>query len=74
MFHLDRDKYFQILKAQGLSAALTALHRDQTGFEFETFEGQEGWQPASWDKLEDVRKLSRELWEIGLRHPEPDRK
>ena len=51
MLHLDREKYLQILRAQGLAAALTALHRDRDGFEFETFEGREGYQPKAWDTM-----------------------
>ena len=65
MFKLDREKYVGILKAQGLSEAITALHRDQNGFEFETFEGPEGYQPPMWEKLKEVHALSRELWALA---------
>ncbi len=58
----DREKYLSILKTEGLPAALTALHKDQERFEFETFEGTEGFQREMWDDLEAVRSFSRELW------------
>ena len=66
MFQLDREKYLNILRTQGLAAALTALHRDRDGFEFETFEGQAGYQPESWGHLLEVNQLSRELWDTAL--------
>ena len=66
MIHLDREKYLQILRVQGLAAALTALHRDRDGFEFETFEGREGYQPKSWSTLLEINQFSRELWDTAL--------
>lgn len=63
MFTLDKEKYLKILKTDGLSAALTTLHRDSWEWEHETFEGQAGWQPDMYEKLEEVRKFSRELWD-----------
>jgi len=65
-FHFDREKYLQILKAEGVQAALTALHRDTTGWEYEAFEGSKGYQPEMWQDLHQVRAFSRELWEIAL--------
>ncbi|RYZ68903.1 MAG: hypothetical protein EOP09_08665, partial [Proteobacteria bacterium] len=52
---LDRDKYFQILKIEGLSAALTTLHRDQEVLEFNTFEGRDGYIPEMYMRLEEFR-------------------
>jgi hypothetical protein len=66
MFKLNREKYLQILKNDGLPAALTTLHKDSERWEHETFEGPEGWQPEAWEALREVRAFSRELWEIGL--------
>lgn len=66
MFKLDREKYIQIMKSQGIEAAVTALHVDKNQFEIETFEGQDGYQREMWDYLEEVRKFSRELWDINL--------
>ena len=63
MFKLEREKYLQILKNEGLSSALTALHAESRELEFATFEGQEGYQPELWKELEEVRKFSRELWD-----------
>lgn len=62
MFMLDRDKYLKILKIEGLSAAITALHRDTERVEFEAFEGRQGYRPEVIEYLENVREFSRELW------------
>mgnify|MGYP001564510200 CR=1 FL=1 len=66
MLHLDREKYLQILRVQGLAAALTALHRDRDGFEFETFEGAQGYQPKAWTTMLEINQFSRELWDTAL--------
>ena len=63
---LDRQKYVSILKSEGISAALTALHRDIERVEFETFEGREGWKPELFEELKQIRGWSRELWDIHL--------
>lgn len=63
---IDKAKYIDILNVQGVNAALTALHKDTIDWEIESFEGQAGWQPALWEKLEEVRVFSRELWDMGL--------
>ncbi len=62
-FQLDRQKYLQIARAHGAGAALTALQLDTENWEKQTFEGDQGWNPALWRKLEEVRKFSRELWD-----------
>jgi hypothetical protein len=62
----DREKYLTILKANGLSAALTALHVDIERLEFETFEGREGWRPELFEELKQIRQFSRELWDSKL--------
>lgn len=66
MFKLDREKYLGILEREGLSAAITALHLEQERMEFETFEGEKGWQPELWTELEAVREFSRELWDRAM--------
>lgn len=63
---LDRSKYIEILKAEGLSAALTALHLDSERMEFETFEGRDGFRADLYAYLEEVRSFSRELWRVSL--------
>lgn len=62
----DREKYLMILQAEGLNAALTALHREIERLEFETFEGREGWQPEIFEQLKEIRTFSRELWDSQL--------
>jgi hypothetical protein len=63
---LDRAKYIEIVNSEGLSAALTALHRDSERIEFETFEGRDGFSPQLFEYLEEVRAFSRELWRVSL--------
>jgi hypothetical protein len=62
-FKLDKEKYLNILKSQSSQAALTQLHRDTDGWEFQAFEGKGGWQPKTWEALAEVRRFSREIWE-----------
>lgn len=69
---LDREKYFRILETRGLDAAITALHHDKEEMEFVTFEGEKGYQRQLWDNLEEVRTLSRELWDRSLDAPPRD--
>ena len=63
---LERVKYLDILKSEGLPAALTALHRDSERMEFETFEGRDGYRADLYAYLEEVRAFSRELWRVSL--------
>lgn len=63
---LDRQKYIEILKSEGLSAALTALHRDSERMEFESFEGRDGYRADLYAYLEEVRSFSRELWRVSM--------
>jgi len=63
----EREKYIEILRAEGINAAITALHRDTERWEIDTFEGTEGYQPQMWKELLGIREFSRELWEIALR-------
>ena len=69
MFQIDKQKYVQIMNSEGLNAALTALHRDSEQWEYQTFEGDDGWKPEDWEKMREVRKFSRELWDQVLRTP-----
>ena len=66
VMQLEKQKYFQILKSEGLSQALTALHRDTERVEYEAFEGRNGYDPALVEYLESVREFSRELWRTSL--------
>lgn len=66
-FHLDREKYVSIMRAEGVQAALTALHQDTNRWEIETFEGEKGYQPQMFQDLIEVRRFSRELWDISLK-------
>lgn len=69
MFKLDRDKYHQIARSEGLNAALTRLYRDNERWEWDTFEGEKGYQPQQWEALREVRALARELWDTALATP-----
>jgi hypothetical protein len=66
-FKFDKEKYLDLVKAEGVPAALSALHHDTIEWEFQAFEGDRGYQPKMWAELQDVREFSRELWEIALR-------
>ncbi len=66
---IDREKYIGILRSEGVSAALTALHRDMERNEYQTFEGEQGWNSNLWKNLAEARDFSRELWELALRDP-----
>jgi hypothetical protein len=65
MFKLDREKYIQIARTEGAQAALTRLHRDTERWEWDTFEGEQGWKPEQFEALREVRAFSRELWELA---------
>ena len=67
MFTLDRQKYLGILESEGLSAAITALHNDTRDWEYETFEGHEGYKPELWAQVEEARGFSRELWDLAMK-------
>lgn len=67
MLNFDKEKYLQIAITQGPHVALTELHREQNLWEIDMFEGPKGYQPERVSELEEVRKFSRELWEIALR-------
>ncbi len=59
---LDKERYFQILRTNGLHAALTELHREKEQLEFVTFEGEKGYRPELFQKIEEYCEFSRELW------------
>jgi hypothetical protein len=65
-FQFDKEKYIRLLKSEGISVALTQLHKDTTHWETYAFEGPKGYQPDMWAELHKVRDFSRELWEIAL--------
>ncbi|OFZ56052.1 MAG: hypothetical protein A2428_00410 [Bdellovibrionales bacterium RIFOXYC1_FULL_54_43] len=65
----EREKYLEIVRIKGYSAALTALHHDLNKWEWQTFEGPEGFLPEMWTDLEKIREFSIELWDMQLRDP-----
>lgn len=67
MIQFDREKYIRIMRAEGVSKALTVLHLDTERWEAETFEGDKGYQPEMWKDLLSIRDFSRELWDMHLR-------
>lgn len=62
---LNQEKYLAILKAQGVDAAVSELHRDMWALEDATFEGVEGFQEKLWNVLTEYRKFSSELWDYS---------
>jgi hypothetical protein len=71
LLKIDREKYLRIARSQGVQVALTQLHRDTEKWEYQTFEGQQGYQPEMFRDLIEVREFSRELWEMALDEPSP---
>lgn len=68
-FKFDREKYLNLYKTRGAAEALTTLQNDTVKWEYEAFEGKEGYNPEMWEELEKVRTFSRELWDMDLREP-----
>ncbi len=68
MLKIDKEKYLRIVKSSGFQAALTELHRDQSVYEFQTFEGEKGYQPEMWKDLGEMREFQRELWDTATRN------
>ena len=62
--HVNREKYFNILKNDGLTAALTELHHEIKELEEECFEGEDGWDPQLWEDIKHFRAFSEELWQF----------
>lgn len=60
---LDKEKYLQIAKREGLPAAITALHREMEEIEQECMEGLGGFDSAVYDELKKWRAFSTELWD-----------
>lgn len=64
--NFSKDKYVRILRSSGIDTALTILHQDIRNWEYQSFEGENGYQPAMIQELDEVREFSRELWQIAL--------
>jgi hypothetical protein len=62
----EKEKYIKIMQNEGITQALTALHHDTDRWEYQSFEGPEGYQPQLIQALDDVREFSRELWQMAL--------
>jgi len=67
MAQLNRQKYLDIVQTQGISAALTTLHRDMAIVEYQAFEGNRKTEPELLEQLNSMRDFSREIWDIALR-------
>ncbi len=63
---IDREKYLQIARTHGPQVAITELHRDIERWEFESFEGEKGYQPEMIAQLEEIRGFSRDIWQVAL--------
>lgn len=61
----DREKYIQILQAQGLHQALSQLHHEIWEIEEECFEGAQGYRPDLYEDLKKYRAFSTELWNLN---------
>jgi hypothetical protein len=63
---LNKQKYLELLRSEGLSAAITQLHLDTNNWEIDSFEGPDGYKPKQYDALAQVREFSRELWDLAM--------
>ena len=64
-FTFDPQKYLEITRTQGLSKALTTLQTDISGWEYQAFEGRDGYNPEMWEELKKARDFARTLWDKG---------
>jgi hypothetical protein len=69
MASFDPYIYLQLAKSQSPSFALTQLQNDLIQWEWEAFEGQEGYQPDAWKEIQKARELSRFIWEQEATSP-----
>jgi hypothetical protein len=67
---LDKAKYWEILRTQGLSAAISELHREKEQLEFATFESEAGYRPELFQLVQEYCDFSRELWDSALNAPD----
>ena len=63
---LQKEKYLEMAKNQGLQVAVNQLHQDLWIVEKEVFDTPEGFQPELWKHLNEMRLFSRELWDLKL--------
>lgn len=63
---LNRSKYIEIARIQGVSQAITQLHHDLWNKEFDAFEGENGYDADKVAQLEEIREFSRQLWKSSL--------
>ena len=66
MSQVDKEKYLDIAKQQGLQTAVNLLHHELWQLEQECFDTPNGYQPEVWKKLNELRLFSRELWDLKL--------
>ena len=64
--NFTKQKYLDLVKSDGLEAAVNALHQDLWTLEQECFDTPEGYQPGVWKHLNELRLFSRELWDLKL--------
>ncbi len=67
MSTLNKAKYLDIAREQGVSAALTELHRDMAIVEYQAFEGDRRAEPELLNQLNAMRDFSREIWDLALK-------
>jgi len=63
---LQKEKYLEMAKNQGLQTAVNQLHHDLWVVEKEVFDTPEGFQADLWKHLNEMRLFSRELWDLKL--------
>jgi hypothetical protein len=65
-FKFNREKYLELVRAQGVSAVITQLQHDIRMLEDEAFEKEPGWQPDLWEEMKKYRDFSAEVWDLRM--------
>ncbi|MBL7714078.1 MAG: hypothetical protein JNL01_01340 [Bdellovibrionales bacterium] len=71
---LNRDYYIRLAKEKGVSYAITELHHEKEKLEHATFEGDKGYRPELFERVQEYAAFSRELWDIALDSESIERK
>jgi hypothetical protein len=61
-FVLNREKYLEVMRREGLARALTLLQQDLSDMEWESFDSHLGYRPEAWESMKAFREFSQYLW------------
>lgn len=69
MEFFDHEHYLTIAKNKSYREAIHQLHQDLWKLEQKCFDGDDGYQPELWKKLNEMRLFSRDLWDLEKQNP-----